>query len=154
MLKITQKLETPEETELFLSLAFEVRQKSRFKASLSNGIEVGIFLTRGQVLRGGDCLQAEDGTIIKIIAAKETVSAIYSDDSLLLSKVCYHLGNRHVPLDIKAARVCYLHDHVLDDMVKNLGLNIVNEQSTFEPEIGAYGHSSHSHSGSEHHSHK
>ena len=131
-----------------LTLPFESRQKSRLQATLDSGEEVGLFLPRGTLLRGGDCLLAEDGRVILIKAADESTSTAYSDDTLLLMKASYHLGNRHVPLQIGENFVRYQHDHVLDEMVASFGLQVQAELTPFEPESGAY----HSHEG-HHHSH-
>lgn len=151
MLKITQKLLEPQTASTTLKLPFELRQKSRLKVTLNDGREAGLFLERGTVLRGGDCLMAEDKTIIQVQADNETVSIVQTNDSLLLARACYHLGNRHVPLQIEKDTLSYLHDHVLDDMLKQLGLDVQTAQNSFEPENGAYGGSgSHGHS----HSHE
>lgn len=152
MLKVYEKLPQPQPAENVLILPFELRQKSRLKARLNNGMEVGLFLPRGEVLRGGDCIKAEDGTIIKIEAASEQVSKVTHADALMICRASYHLGNRHVPLQIGDGWLSYLHDHVLDDMVHGLGLLVSVESMAFEPEAGAYGGHSHSH-GHGHHSH-
>ena len=141
-----------------LVLPFELRQKSRLRARLASGLEVGLFLERGIVLRGGDLLLAEDGTVVEVVAALETVSTVRDTDATRLARAGYHLGNRHVPVEIGSGWLRYGHDHVLDDMVRGLGLSVVVEQAPFEPEAGAYGHShadhSHSHGGDAHsHSH-
>lgn len=162
MLKFTKRLEPSEkEVEITLTLPFDQRIKGRLKVSLDNGEEAGLFLDRGPILRGDDCISTDDGIVAKIKAAVETVSTVSSDNALLLSKVCYHLGNRHTPLQIGEGFARYQHDHVLDDMVRGLGVEPVCEQAPFEPEPGAYGehhsdhaHASHSHSGHSHgHSH-
>lgn len=147
MLRIESICETTQPVAATLTLPFELRQKSRFKSSLDNGEEVGLFLPRGQLLRGGDCVMAEDGRVILIQAAEEDVSTVICDDPVKLARACYHLGNRHVHLQIADGWVRYLHDHVLDDMVKGLGLNVTFERAAFEPEPGAYGGGhSHTHS--------
>jgi urease accessory protein len=163
LIKVVERLPEPQPVQAILTLPFELRQKSRLRAKLDSGEEVGLMLERGQVLRNGDCLRAENGLIIEIKAAPEAVSTIISDDPLLLARACYHLGNRHVPLQIEPNKCRYLEDHVLDDMVIALGLTVSHEQASFEPEAGAYGHShtghsntghSHSHShGTDHHHH-
>jgi len=140
MLQITQRLSSPEETKVTLTLPFELRQKSRLRVSLDDGREAAVILPRGRVLRSGDCLRAEDGTVIRIQAAEESVSTASSADPLLLARVCYHLGNRHVALQVGPGWCRYLHDHVLDEMVIGLGMNVREEQAPFEPESGAYGH--------------
>jgi urease accessory protein len=136
-----------------LVLPFELRQKSRLRARLASGREVGLFLERGIVLRGGDLLLAEDGAVVEVVAALETVSTVRDSDATRLARAGYHLGNRHVPVEIGNGWLRYGHDHVLDDMVRGLGLNVVVEQAPFEPEAGAYGHSHQGdeHQGSHHH---
>jgi len=151
MLKVLEKLETKEPTELVLTLPFELRQKSRLKAHLNNGLEVGIMLPRGIILRGGDCLKAEDGSVIRIEPSDEEVSTVHHDDPLMIARASYHLGNRHVALQIGNGWLRYSHDHVLDDMVKGLGLLVKFESAPFEPEGGAYG--CHSHAGGHSHGH-
>lgn len=150
VLKIHERLEnTNSESQATLTLPFELRQKSRLKATLDNGIEVGLMLQRGGLLRGGDLLRAEDGMTIKIIAAAESVSKVTHDEPLMLMRASYHLGNRHVPLQITENYLCYTHDHVLDEMVKGLGLQVECVMAPFEPEGGAYG-GGHKHSHDDH----
>jgi urease accessory protein len=162
MLQVTEIVEDPNEknarTSLpvtSLTLPFEQRQKSRLRTRLDNNEEVGLLLPRGTVLRQGDLLRAENGLIIEIRAADEQVSTASSTDSLLLARACYHLGNRHVALQIGESWVRYLHDHVLDEMVTKLGLGLTTEQAPFEPEAGAYhGHTNkHAHPHSHQHDH-
>jgi len=126
-------------TQSFLTLAFDLRQKSRLKAALDDGAEVGLMLQRGGLLRGGDLLRAEDGTVIKVVSAVESVSKVTHSDPLMLMRASYHLGNRHVPLQISKDYLCYTHDHVLDEMVMGLGLHVECIMAPFEPEGGAYG---------------
>ncbi len=140
-----------ESIKLSLTLPYEKRQKSRFRAQLNNGEQVGIIIERGSVLRDGDCLKSKDGTMVKIISADEKVSTVHCDNAFDLARAAYHLGNRHVPLQVGSSWLRYLHDHVLDEMVKGFGLTVKYESAPFEPEIGAY-HTGHTHSHS-HHSH-
>ncbi|WP_421621938.1 urease accessory protein UreE [Alkalilimnicola ehrlichii] len=153
MLTLTERLPQAAPADATLTLPFEVRQKSRFRATLDDGREVGVMLSRGEILRDGQCLQAGDGTVVRVHAAAEAVSTVRSDDALALARACYHLGNRHVPLQIGAGFARYLHDHVLDDMLRGLGLEVVSEQAPFEPEPGAYG-GGHGHGHSHGHSHQ
>jgi urease accessory protein len=153
LIKVTELLNQPARAQATLSLPFELRQKSRLKANLDSGEEVGLMLPRGHVLRGGDYLKAENGMIIQLAAADESVSTVSAPDRLSLQKACYHLGNRHVPLQITEDWVRYLRDHVLDEMVESLGLTVTHEQAPFEPEVGAY-HKHHHHTHDNHnHSH-
>jgi urease accessory protein len=108
------------------------------RAKLDNGEEAGLFLERGSVLRHGDLLLADDGRVIEVQAAPETVSTVHTEDALMLARASYHLGNRHVALQIGAGWLRYQHDHVLDDMLRGFGLDVVIEQTPFEPEGGAY----------------
>ena len=128
-----------------LTLPFELRQKSRLRTRLDSGEEVGLFLPRGTVLRHGDRLRATDGRVVEVRAAPETVSTARAADSLLLARAAYHLGNRHVALQIGSGWLRYLHDHVLDGMARELGLTVLCEQAPFEPEAGAYGGGGHHH---------
>ena len=157
MMKFTRRLEQREDAQYSLTLPFDQRTRGRLKVVLDNGDEAGLFLERGPILRGGDCIATDDGKVAVIRSADETVSTVRSDDFLKLLKVCYHLGNRHTPLEIQQGMARYQHDHVLDDMVRGLGLEPVCEQAPFEPEPGAYGehHSDHAHAGHSHgHSHE
>jgi urease accessory protein len=133
-----------EPTELKLVLPFEQRQKARQRVRAA-GVDVGIQLPRGTVLRGGDRLRAPDGAELEIVAARERVSTVYCRDLRRLAQVAYHLGNRHVALEIGTGWVRYLADHVLDVLVSQLGLKVVHEDEPFEPEAGAYGGHGHAH---------
>src|SRR5262245_34604330 len=156
MLTVKQRLSSPASTTASpaaeqLVLPFELRQKSRLRARLASGLDVGLFLERGIVLRGGDLLLADDGTVIEVVAALETVSTVRDSDATRLARAGYHLGNRHVPVEIGSGWLRYGHDHVLDDMVSGMGLTVVVEQAPFEPEAGAYGPHSHGHGHSHDH---
>jgi len=134
-----------------LTLPFELRQRSRLVAALESGRRIALALPRGHVLRGGALLQAEDGSVIGVRAADEELSVVRSSDPAALVRAAYHLGNRHVALQIEDGALSYLHDHVLDDMLRGLGLEPRVEQRPFEPEAGAYGRGHHHEHGSEHH---
>ncbi len=147
MLTIIEKLGTPAMPSVSLTLPFEKRQKSRLRTSLDDNQEVALMLERGSVLRHGDFLRANNGLIIEVRAANEEVAVISTKDSFLLACACYHLGNRHIPLQIGDGWLRILRDHVLEEMVQSLGLVVKHELSPFEPEAGAYsGHTRHSHS--------
>ena len=133
-----------------ITLPFETRQKSRLQATLDDGEEIGLLLPRGTVLRNGDMLKTETGLTIKVQAAVESVSTAHIDDPHLFARACYHLGNRHVPLQIGDDWLRYQHDHVLDDMLRGLGISPQHEHATFEPEAGAYGGGGHHHHHHEH----
>jgi urease accessory protein len=111
------------------------------------------MLPRGRLLRGGDHLRADSGLVIRVVAAPEHVSTAFTKDPMLLARVCYHLGNRHVALQIGDTWLRYLHDHVLDDMVEALGLKVFAEAAPFEPEAGAYDSAGHTHAHAPEHEH-
>lgn len=121
-----------------LSLPFERRQKTRQRATLTSGEPVGLFLPRGTIMRGGDRLVSESGRVIAVEAAPEPVSTVSSNDAQALLRAAYHLGNRHVWVQIGSGWLRYLSDHVLDDMLRGLGLHQTTEEAPFEPEGGAY----------------
>ncbi|HEY6558373.1 MAG TPA: urease accessory protein UreE [Polyangiaceae bacterium] len=124
-----------------LTLPYDARQKSRFRAWLDDGREAAVMLPRGTVLRHGDLLLAEDGTRVTVRAEPERVSVATAADALSALRAAYHLGNRHVPLQIAEQQLIYRHDHVLDAMLEQLGLRVSDRLLPFEPETGAYGHS-------------
>ena len=142
MLKINLKLDRstdhPRTADRRLKLPFGERSKSRLLALLDNGEEAGLFLERGSVLRHGDLLLADDGRVIYVEAASETVSTVHTDDAVMLARASYHLGNRHVALQIGSGWLRYQHDHVLDDMLRGFGLEVRVDEAPFEPEGGAY----------------
>lgn len=133
-----------------LLLTFQARTRSRGRAQTSEGVEVCWFLDRGVYLGGGDYLKSETGEWVRIVPAPESLSCVTSNDPFLLLRAAYHLGNRHVPLAVTPDALLYQSDHVLDEMVKGLGLDVTSVDQPFHPEGGAYGGSAHSHS---HHTH-
>ncbi len=147
-LQIVERLSEDLPARATLTLPFDLRQKSRLRTRLDSGEDVGLFLPRGTVLRHGDRLRTTDGWVVEVRAAPETVSTARSDDPLLLARAAYHLGNRHVALQLGVGWLRYAHDHVLDRMVRELGLTVSGEQAPFEPEAGAHGgghHPGHAH---------
>ena len=139
MLEITERIKkNTDAVTTTLTLPFEQRQKSRLRVTLDNGNEAFLTLDRSAVLRHGDFLRGSGGEVVEVRAAFETVSVVRESNSHLLSRACYHLGNRHVPLQIEEGLISYLKDHVLDDMVRSLGLKVEHQEASFEPESGAY----------------
>ena len=125
-----------------LRLPFDSRQKSRLRAQLVSGEEVGLMLPRGEILRGGDLVIASDGRVIEVIAEPEKLLHIETRD---LAKVAYHLGNRHVPVQVGEGFLRIAADHVLEEMVKTLGAKVSHVEAPFEPEAGAYAGGHHQH---------
>lgn len=139
MLHITEHMGQRDQYDDRLILPFDRRQKSRLCARLESGEEVGLFLKRGTILRGGDCLRASDGRIVLVVAADEPVMRVTADTPIRLMRAAYHLGNRHVPLQIGEGWLRLEQDHVLMEMLVGLGVTVENENAPFEPEAGAYG---------------
>ena len=126
-----------------LTLPFELRRKSRLRARLDDGREVALLLERGSVLRDGDRLRSECGRCIEVAAGRETVSVVRSSEARTLAQAAYHLGNRHVAVQVGEGELRYLTDHVLDEMIAGIGAEVVRAELPFEPEAGAYGHHGH-----------
>lgn len=145
MLTIAQKLSAADAADTQLVLPFELRSKSRLRTQLATGEEIGLVLERGTILRGGERLLASDGRVVEVVAAAERVSTVRARDASSLARASYHLGNRHVALQVGQDWLRYLHDHVLDEMVRGLGFEVTLETAPFEPEAGAYGAHGHSH---------
>jgi urease accessory protein len=133
-----------------LELDWDVRQKSRFDATDSAGRALGIFMPRGTVLRGGDVLVAEDGSLIRVIATPQPVLVITACTShgspFDLTRAAYHLGNRHVPIELKPDHLKIEPDHVLANLLRAMHLTVREATEAFEPESGAYAATGHSHS--------
>lgn len=151
MKRFTQLTHHHRPTDLSAELDIQQRVRSRQRIRLTNGEDALLEIERGLTLRHGDQLTNAEGEVLSILSAPETLSVVSTDDLHLLARVCYHLGNRHVPLQITPQWVSYLHDHVLDDMVRGLGAQVEVKTAPFEPEAGAYGGTSHSHSHSHAH---
>ena len=148
-----------------VELDWDVRQKSRFAATDSAGRELGIFLPRGTLVRGGDVLVAEDGSLVRVIAAPQPVLVITHcanhGTPFDLTRAAYHLGNRHVPIELQPDHIKIEPDHVLADMLRAMHLIVTEQNLAFEPEGGAYaaGHGGghghdHGHSHDHAHSHE
>jgi urease accessory protein len=136
------------------TLTLAERRKSRLRIVLDNGEEAALMLPRGSSLRDGDRVRADEGgVIIYIRAAAESLSIARTNDPHLLLRGAYHLGNRHVPVELGAGWLSYEHDHVLDDMVRGLGLTVEETVAPFEPEAGAHGSGGGAHGHGHRHGH-
>ena len=143
MLQITAKLKIRRSAYKLdvkgrLELPFESRQKSRFKAQLVSGEEVGVILPRGEILRGGDLVTASDGRVIEVVSQPEQLLHVECAKPVDLARIAYHLGNRHVPVEIGEGYLRLADDHVLEEMLKGLGAKVSALVAPFEPEAGAY----------------
>ena len=132
-----------------VTLDWDLRQKSRFDAEDSAGQRVGVFLPRGTVVRGGDVLLTQDGSFIRVLAAPQDVLRITAcpqhGSPFDLTRAAYHLGNRHVPIELQPDHLKIEPDHVLADMLRHMHLIVNAVREPFEPESGAYAQGGHSH---------
>lgn len=128
--------DTPATEKLILD--FDARTKSRLRTKLASGEEVGMFLPRGSILRGGDKLQAKDGRIVEVVSAPEALVEARCSNPLELTRAAYHLGNRHVAVQVLDGALRIQQDHVLEHMLEGLGAQITRLEAAFEPEAGAY----------------
>lgn len=140
-----------------LTLDWDLRQKSRFDSTDSQGRHVGVFLPRGTLLRGGDLLLTVEGDLLRVVAAPQSVLRIthcpQHGSPFDLLRAAYHLGNRHVPIELQPDHLKIEPDHVLADMLRQMHLTVTEVCEAFEPEAGAYGEHAtmgHSHHGGSH----
>lgn len=140
-----------------IDLAFEWRQKSRLRTAIDRGtragVEVGFDLPRGTVLRDGDLIATDSGDTLRVHAAPEELLHITAVSALALARIGYHLGNRHVPVQLGDGWIRLQYDHVLEGMVRGLGGVIELVDDSFDPEGGAYAGGGHSHAHSHDHPH-
>jgi urease accessory protein len=122
-------------------LTYEQRVRSRLAVQLESGRDATIVLPRGRVMRGGDRLCGEDGTVVEIVAAPEPLLEAPIEDARLLARAAYHLGNRHVAVEVRERSLRIARDPVLGGLLLQLGLVPEEIEAPFEPESGAYGHS-------------
>jgi urease accessory protein len=138
-------------------LDWDTRGKSRFAAVDSSGRQLAVFLPRGTVLRGGDMLVAEDGSLVGVDAAPQAVLQVRADPErgapIDLLRAAYHLGNRHVALEVRGTVLQLEPDPVLAAMLRRMGLQVDEAVSAFEPEAGAYAPAGHAHAGGDGHDH-
>lgn len=120
-------------------LPFELRQKTRLRTVSRDGRDVGIFIERGTVLRGGDLLRSACGLVVEVVAEPEALMEVRSADALVLARLAYHLGNRHVHVQIGSGFLRTPEDYVLRDMLVQLGAEVVAVMAPFDAESGAYG---------------
>jgi len=152
MLIARERIAARDRADEELLLPFEQRQKSRLRARLQSGEEIGLFLERGAILRGGDCLVADDGRVVRVVAAPEALMEVQCMDPGLLARAAYHLGNRHCAVAIGAGWLRFAADHVIGEMLHGMGLEATTVSAPFEPEAGAYGAGHHQHSSMAKHS--
>lgn len=147
MKHLSERCESSGAPYAYLDMNFDERQKARSRVTASNGEIVGVHIERGTSLKDGDCLKAEAGEVFAVRAGNEPLSIVRCEFPVDLARAAYHLGNRHVRLQVAENMVLYQTDHVLDDMLRHFGLLVEHAEAPFEPEPGAY-HRHHSEGGS------
>jgi urease accessory protein len=151
VLIVEQRVPPQSRVDAEMVLPFEQRQKSRLRTVLTSGEEIGLFLERGTILRGGDCLRGADGRVVRVVAADESLMEVRSSDAAALARAAYHLGNRHTPVQVGDGWLRFPADHVLGEMLVGLGVRVTGIRAPFEPEAGAYA-AGHHHSSEAKHS--
>ncbi|HAV5601479.1 TPA: urease accessory protein UreE [Acinetobacter baumannii] len=143
----TQRLEdiSPDQAFETVELTFDTRQKSRFRAFLASGVDIGADLPRTGILRSGSYIATQEGDVLRVDAKPERLMQVTAQTEFDLLKAAYHLGNRHVPLMLTPTALYFEPDHVLAEMVEGLGLAVTETDHPFEPESGAYAQHSHDH---------
>ena len=145
----------------FVTLTFGDRRRSRMRIRIDDGREAALLLPRGTILREGDRLRdPERGEVVTVRAADQSLSFVHAAGAVALARAAYHLGNRHIPVQVGAGWLAYEHDHVLDQMIEELGLAVETRVAPFEPEAGGYRqgaasgrHDGHEHEHEHHHGH-
>jgi len=146
MIELAQRAPRDAVATASLTLPWERRSVTRQKVRLDDGRDAGLFLPRGEILRGGDRLASTSGEIVAIVAAPEAVLVVRAPDPQALARAAYHLGNRHVAVEVGEGMLMLERDHVLEDMLLGLGVSVEEAMLPFEPEPGAYAHgNAHSH---------
>lgn len=152
MMLVRKRAPTTAQADETLSLPFDQRCKSRLRTMLVGGEEVGLFLERGAILRGGDCLAADDGRVVRVLSAQEKLMEVRAHDVESLARAAYHLGNRHSPIQLGDGWIRFAADQVLAEMLRGLSVQVSALDAPFEPEPGAYAAGHHPHSSGAKHS--
>jgi urease accessory protein len=119
-------------------LEFDERHRRRFAMTGVGGLEFLLDLAEAAMLRGGDGLHLEDGRIVEVVAVPEPLAEIRAADGLALIRLAWHLGNRHLPVEIKPKALRIRRDPIIEVMAEGLGARIVALEAPFTPEGGAY----------------
>ena len=140
MLELDRRVSRDATAHATLTLPWERRGVTRQRVRLDDGREAGLFLSRGEILRGGDRLSTGSGEIVAVVAASQPVMLVHASDPRALASAAYHLGNRHVAVEVGEGWLKLERDHVLREMLEGLGASVEDATLPFEPEAGAYSH--------------
>ena len=145
MLELVERAPRDAQPTATLTLPWDRRGVTRQRVRLDDGRDAGVFLARGEILRGGDRLATASGEVVEIVAAPQSVLVVRAATPTLLARAAYHLGNRHVPVQVGEGWLRITDDHVLARMLDALGARLSVVEAAFEPEAGAYGAGHHHH---------
>lgn len=129
-----------------LTLDFEARHRRRIRLATDHGEDVLLDLPKTVAMADGDGLQLEDGRWLEIQAAPEPIVEVRHKDPHQLVRLAWHLGNRHLPTEIRENALCIRPDHVIEHMLRGFGAELLSVRAPFQPEGGAYGGPAHPHS--------
>ena len=138
MLELDRRAPREAQATTTLTLPWERRGVTRQRVRLDDGRDAGLFLARGEILRGGDKVASSSGEVVAVVAAPEPVMVVRAGDPVALARAAYHLGNRHVAVEVGEGWLKLERDHVLRDMLEGLGVSVEDALLPFEPEAGAY----------------
>jgi len=138
MLELDRRVSRDAAAHVTLTLPWERRGVTRQRVRLDDGREAGVFLSRGEILRGGDRLATAAGDVVAVVAAPQPVMVVRAPDPRALASAAYHLGNRHVAVEVGEGWLKLERDHVLREMLEGLGVSVEDATLPFEPEAGAY----------------
>ncbi len=146
MLYFDRRLPATSDATLEMAFTFEERERGRLRFVLPDGRDAAFIVERGSPLVDGECLSTADNEVLMVKAKPEPLMEVQTEDSRVLARAAYHLGNRHVRLEVGYNWLRLPPDHVLRDMLLNLGVSVHDVTVPYQPEMGAYG-------GGHHHSH-
>jgi len=134
-----------------LTLDFDARHRRRIRLTADQGEDVLLDLPKAVAMADGDGLQLEDGRWLEVQAAAEPIVEVRHKDPHQLVRLAWHLGNRHLPTEIRDEFLRIRPDHVIEDMLHSFGADLVKVQAPFQPEGGAYSGHDHNHEDGGHH---
>ena len=141
MIKITRRYHGADMPSHTLSMTYQERTKGRIRVTSQSGLDFGLFLERGHPLKHGEQLVSDEGVIVLVNAQPEALIEAYCEDWDTFVRCCYHLGNRHVPIEIHTLKLYMQEDRILENMLQHLGMQTQPIKKGFHPEQGAYRHS-------------
>jgi len=128
-----------------LTLDFQARHRRRIRLAVDQGEEILLDLPQAVAMADGDGLQLDDGRWLGIRAAAELIVEVRHHDPKQFVRLAWHLGNRHLPTEIRDEVLRIRPDHVIENMLGGFGANLVKVHAAFQPEGGAYGGHGHLH---------